>query len=78
MDQSNELRVNDQQPDHKPAGNERVPGQGNSSDGLTRRLGADTAERGKKEQSKLKEGEGNGEEERIRNGSQGVSKGQKG
>ena len=56
---------------------ERVPGQGNSSDGPTRRLGADVDSRGLKEQEKLKQGEVNGEEERPREGSQGVSKGQK-
>lgn len=65
-------------PQHKkPQSNERVPGQGNSSDGLTRRLGADVESRGIKEQEKLKKGEGNGEEERLREGSQGGSKGQK-
>ena len=61
----------------QPQSSERVPGQGNSSDGLTRRLGADVESRGLKEQGKLQKGEGNGEEERPREGSQGGSKGQK-
>ena len=63
---------------HKiPQSNERVPGQGNSSDGLTRRLGADVESRGLREQEKLKKGEGNGEQDRPREGSQGASRGQK-
>ncbi len=61
----------------QPESNERVPGQGNSKDGLTRRLGADAESRGIKEQEKLQKGEGNGEEERPREGSQGGSKGQR-
>lgn len=61
----------------QPQSNERVPGQGNSNDGLTRRLGADVESRGIKEQERLQKGEGNGEEERPREGSQGVSRGQK-
>lgn len=63
--------------DNKPKNNEREPGQGNSDDGLTRRLGGDILSRGIKEQENLKKGEGNGEEERLREGSQGGSKGQK-
>ncbi len=63
---------------HKiPHSNERVPGQGNSNDGLTRRLGSDVESRGLLEQEKLKKGEGNGEQDRPREGSQGASRGQK-
>ncbi len=61
---------------NKPASNERVPGQGNSSDGLTRRLGSDLETRGEKEVEKLQKREGIGEEHRVREGSQGGSKGQ--
>lgn len=61
----------------QPQSNERLPGQGNSNDGLTRRLGADVESRGQKEQERLIKGEGNGEEERPREGSQGASKGQR-
>jgi len=61
----------------KPASNERAPGQGNSSDGLTRRLGPDVEQRGKLEKEKLKKGEGKGEDIRTSHGSQGMSKGQK-
>ena len=60
----------------QPQSNERVPGQGNSNDGLTRRLGADVEARGLKAHEKIKEGEGNGVQERVREGSQGGSKGQ--
>ncbi len=69
--------LKDQAPDKKkPAANERVPGQGNSSDGLTRRLGSDLETRGEKEAEKLQKKEGIGEEQRVREGSQGGSKGQ--
>ncbi len=61
---------------NKPAANERVPGQGNSSDGLTRRLGSDLETRGEKEVEKQQKKEGIGEEDRAREGSQGGSKGQ--
>jgi hypothetical protein len=56
----------------------RKPGQGNSDEGVSRRLGADAASRGKKEVDKMHRGEGMGEQERTREGSQGGSKGQGG
>lgn len=77
LEQSDNLPEDDKPRErNQPQSNERVPGQGNSNDGLTRRLGADVEARGWKEQEKLKKGEGNGEQERPREGSQGVSKGQ--
>jgi hypothetical protein len=66
----------DQNADNKPSSNDRVPGQGNSSDGLTRRLGSDLERRGEKEVEKLQKKEGIEEEHREREGSQGGSKGQ--
>jgi hypothetical protein len=63
-------------PVNNPKSNERLPGQGNSSDGLTRRLGAIAGTRGEKEKEKLSKSEGEGETHRTREGSQGGSKGQ--
>ena len=60
----------------KPAANERKPGQGNSNDGLSRMLGADVETRGEKEMENLNNNI-TGEELRLREGSQGGSKGQK-
>ena len=56
--------------------NDREPGQGNSDDGITRRLGKDAESRGEKEVKKMHQGEGKGEEERTREGSQGATKGE--
>lgn len=66
----------DKTTDNKQSFNERAPGQGNSDDGVTRRLGKDIEGRGKKEKKKQQNESGKGEEFRSREGSQGVSKGQ--
>ena len=66
----------DQPEPRQPAHNERVTGQGNSNDGLTRRLGSEEETRGEKELEKNVKPEGEGEAKRTREGSQGMSKGQ--
>ena len=78
VNENNDHIPEDNKPDapKHPQSNERVPGQGNSNDGLTRRLGGDIESRGIKEHEKLQKGEGFGEQERPREGSQGVSRGQ--
>ena len=64
------------QPEPRQASNERITGQGNSDDGLTRRLGSEEESRGEKELEKNVKPDGEGETRRTREGSQGMSKGQ--
>jgi len=63
---------------HKPEGNERLPGQGNSNQGVERRYGNDTEGRGERSQQIEDQEKLTKVEERVREGSQGDSQGQHG